>query len=63
MTTINSWTVAGQKRHRQGLGILNLGSVENHKEEKREERRGEERRDKIMVMCGDYLELSIAQMK
>jgi hypothetical protein len=34
MTTINSWTVAGQKRHRQGLGILDLGSEENHKEKK-----------------------------
>jgi hypothetical protein len=34
MTTINSWTVAGQKRQRQRLGILDLGSEENQKEKK-----------------------------
>ena len=34
MTITNSWTVAGQKRHRQGLGILDMGSEENHKEKK-----------------------------
>jgi hypothetical protein len=41
MTTINRWAVAGQKRHRKGFGILNLGSVENHKEEKKVDREKE----------------------